>query len=93
MWEAHTPAPAGFTSMVFPITRAVAALLIALALALTGSCSNVGVSQWYGGETQVLATATLGVEDDAQRIDFAGAQDRFRRGSPGRDHRSHRPDG
>jgi polyribonucleotide nucleotidyltransferase len=31
------------------------------------------------GETQALVTAALGVERDAQRIDYAGAQDNFRR--------------
>ncbi len=38
-----------------------------------------GSAVFTRGETQVFATAALGIEMDAQRIDFAGAQDRFRR--------------
>jgi polyribonucleotide nucleotidyltransferase len=39
-----------------------------------------GSAVFTRGETQVFATATLGVEQDAQRIDFAGAEaDSFRR--------------
>ncbi|RME21541.1 MAG: polyribonucleotide nucleotidyltransferase [Deltaproteobacteria bacterium] len=38
-----------------------------------------GSAVFTRGETQVFATAALGIEMDAQRIDFAGAQERFRR--------------
>jgi polyribonucleotide nucleotidyltransferase len=38
-----------------------------------------GSAVFTRGETQVFATAALGVEDDAQRIDFAGATQQFRR--------------
>jgi len=38
-----------------------------------------GSALFTRGETQVFATATLGIEQDAQRIDFAGAQERWRK--------------
>lgn len=38
-----------------------------------------GSAVFTRGETQVFATAALGVEDDAQRIDFAGSTSVFRR--------------
>jgi polyribonucleotide nucleotidyltransferase len=38
-----------------------------------------GSAVFTRGETQVFATVALGVEDDAQRIDFAGSTSMFRR--------------
>ncbi len=38
-----------------------------------------GSALFTRGETQVFATAALGIEMDAQRIDSAGAQERFRK--------------
>ena len=38
-----------------------------------------GSAVFTRGETQAFVTATLGIEMDAQRIDFAGATDPFRR--------------
>jgi len=38
-----------------------------------------GSAVFTRGETQAFCTATIGIEEDAQRIDFAGATDQFRR--------------
>jgi polyribonucleotide nucleotidyltransferase len=38
-----------------------------------------GSALFTRGETQAFVTAALGVESDAQRIDYAGTQDEFRR--------------
>jgi len=38
-----------------------------------------GSALFTRGETQAFVTATLGVEQDAQRIDYAGSQEDFRR--------------
>lgn len=38
-----------------------------------------GSAVFTRGETQAYVSATIGIEEDAQRIDFAGATDRFRR--------------
>lgn len=38
-----------------------------------------GSSVFTRGETQAFVSATIGIEEDAQRIDFAGATEKFRR--------------